>query len=380
MKKLFTLALAIIYAFSLNAQSLEQMMNKCIADHGAISVAVAVVKHNKIIYVGEFGKKQYFNGKHTDIIRIASISKTFVGTAVMTLVDQGKIDLDAPARNYLPFEFRNNPKYPDTDITVRMLMNHTSSIAKADYGNLDVINPDEDDAWYDCYKDWEPGTKYKYSNLGFNILAAIVEYASGERFDIYVRKHICEPLGLNASFNSADLDSTLFIPVFSWNKKKQCFTPQTTKAYAKMKIPAEKYKMGYSAAAFSGAGGMKISTTDLAKYMMMHMNYGELDGVRIISEKSSRMMQDYNTPTSPERITFYGLAMRQKPDWCGGKTVGGHLGSAFGVKTTMDFNVDEGWGFVTFSNGDVSGINGTGISQDLDKVLYEYFIAQDNDR
>lgn len=380
MKKSLVFILALTVAFSSTARSLEKMMNECISDYGAISVAVAVVKHNKLVYVGEFGKKSYFNGQHTDVVRIASISKTFVGTAVMTLVDAGKIDLDAPAAKYLPFELKNNPKYPSTTITVRMLMNHTSSISHSSYGSLDVINPAVNDSWTDCYKDWEPGTKYKYSNLGFNILAAIVEYASGERFDKYVRAHICEPLGLNASFNVEDLDASLCVPVFAWSKKDECFVPQSDKAYAKNPALAGNYRLGYDAAGFSGAGGMKISAKDLARYMMMHMNYGELDGVRILSENSSRAMQTYNTPTSPKRETFYGLAMRQKPDWCGGKTIGGHLGSAYGVKSTMDFNVEEGWGFVTLCNGDASSIGNSDISKALDNVLYEYFIAKDKNR
>lgn len=380
MKKLALFFVTLLLTFSSMAKSLEAMMKECMSDYGAIAVTVAVVKNNQIIYAGDFGPEKYFNGKHTDILRIASISKTFVGTAVMTLVDAGKIDLDTPAAKYLPFELKNNPKYPDTDITVRMLLNHTSSISRSNYKNLDVINPDEADDWYECYNDWKPGTKYKYSNLGFNILAAIVEYASGERFDIYVRKHICEPLGLNASFNVEDLDKDLFIPVFKWNKKKNEYVPQSNEAYSTIRKPYEKYVMGYDAALFSGAGGMKISATDLAKYMMMHMNLGELNGVRILSEESARLMQTYNTPTSPKRETFYGLAMRQKPNWCGGKTVGGHLGSAYGVKTTMNFNSKEGWGFVAFCNGSQEGIDGSGISQAMDNVLYDYFIRQNNDK
>lgn len=376
MKKILTLTLAVLMVIPAAGKSLEERMKQCMDKYGAIGVSVAVVRDNRIIYVGEFGSRDIsgtpFSGRHDDIYRIASISKTWVGTAIMQLVDEGRINLDDDAQKYLPVPLRH-PEYPNTVITVRMLLNHTAAVSRSTYKSLDYINPKIDDEWFKSYKDWEPGTKYKYSNLGFNILAAIIENASGERFDKYVRKHIVEPLGLNASFNPRDLDPELFVPLYKWDKKGKTFKDQSKKAYGCKSL--DRYRLGYDAPVFSGAGGMKICARDLATYMLMHMNGGEWNGVRIISRESSRLMQTYSTRINAEGTSAYGLAMRKKEDWCGGKTVGGHLGSAYGLYSTMDFNAEEGWGIVTLCNGAHAS-----VSQAFDNVLYKYFIEEGNDR
>lgn len=375
-KHFFLLILLIFVTVSATfAQTLEKDINKCLSKHGAIGVACAVVKDGEIVWVGEFGTKsldgEAFTGRHDDIFRIASISKSFGATAIMQLVDEGKISLDDDAQKYLPFPLRH-PEYPGTVITVRMLLNHTSSITYPQYFNLDCINPARNDEWTDCYKDWEPGTKYKYSNLGFNLVAAIVESASGERFDRYIKKHICDPLGMNASFNVEDLDAALFVPLYKWNKKRELFTNESAKAYKKMLKPDDRYVLGYDAALFSGAGGMKTSATDLAKYMIMHMHYGEYNGVRILSEKSSREMQTYNVKIN-NTGSGYGLGLRSKPNWVDGKTIGGHTGGAHGLHSIMTFVNDENWGTISIVNGCRYP---DGMLQELDNILYKHFIRK----
>ncbi len=373
MKRFFFSILAIIAIVApLSGQTLEQDIEKCLNDHGAIGLACVAVKDGKIIWAGEFGHKDLggapFSGEHNEIFRIASVSKSFGATSIMQLVEAGRMSLDDDAQKYLPFPLRH-PDHPDVVITVRMLLNHTSSIAHPDYKTLDVIDPAKNPQWQDCYHDWKPGTKYKYSNLGYNLIAAIIENVSGERFDVYVKKHICDPLGMNASFNVDDLDRNLMVPIYRWSKNKERFICTDKTAYKGIGKPYPDYVIGYDAALFSGAGGMKTSAVDLAKYMIMHMNLGEYEGVRIISQESARQMQTYSVSTGKNGA--YGFGLRSKDNWVDGKTVGGHTGGALGLHSIMTFVPQEHWGTVNIVNG---CRNDAGLLKELDNILYKYLI------
>jgi len=105
--------------------------------------------------------------------------------------------------------------------------------------------------------------------------------------------------------------------------------------------------MGYTTPTFSPTGGMKISATDLAKYMIMHMHRGKTGGIRVLSKKSSKTMQ---TKIATEEN--YGLALgTNREDIIPGEKMTGHTGSAYGVYSIMFFNQKEDFGFVVIVNG-----------------------------
>src|SRR5690606_28943173 len=108
----------------------EAAVNDIIAEHDVVGLSVAVVKDNKIIYSKAFGKKDVEKSrdlKSEDLFRIASISKSFCATSIMQLADAGKLSLDDDFSDLIGFKVRN-PKFPETVITLRMVMSHTSSI------------------------------------------------------------------------------------------------------------------------------------------------------------------------------------------------------------------------------------------------------------
>jgi CubicO group peptidase (beta-lactamase class C family) len=117
-------------------------------------------------------------------------------------------------------------------------------------------------------------------------------------------------------------------------------------AYAPRREEIQNYVMGYSTPVFSPTGGMKISATDLAKYMIMHMNKGEYKGIRIISKKSAKLMQ---TKISEEE--GYGMAIMNVDNMIPGKMMRGHTGSAYGLYSAMFFQPKEKFGIVVITNG-----------------------------
>ena len=330
----------------------EKDMEAYIAEIDAPGITCAVVKDNQVIYHHNFGVKDLATKEPVDdatLWRIASISKSFTATSLLQLVEQGKVSLTDDVSDLLGFKVRN-PKYPDVPITLEMLLSHTSSIndSQGYWTTIDIINPDINTSAGACYNDYAPGSGgYEYCNLNLNLAGTILERVSGERFDQYVVNHVLKPLGLYGGYCVDSLDKARFAHLYDWDAEAGQYVDNYDEAYAPRSEKVANYKMGHDALIFSPTGGMKISGLDLARYMTMHMNYGTTpDGVRIISEESSRNMQ---TPRSePEH---YGLNLWLDDHFVPGVTLVGHTGGAYGLRSAMFFHPDEKYGFVVICSG-----------------------------
>ncbi len=357
-------------------------------ESGTLGLAVAVVKDGRVVYTGSFGKRS--TDKDTplqdgDVFRIASISKSYTTSALLRLVEEGKIRLDDDVGDLVGFPVRN-PLYPDIPITVKMLLSHSSSLNDSQgYFNLDVLNPKTNPDYAKSYNDYEPGTEYEYCNLGFNTLGAIIEKISDVRFDNYVRDVVINPLNLFASFNVDDLPGATFVPLYH---------PDTTGFSETGRIgfrhsqgvygsPAPRidagYVMGYSAPMFSPTGGMKTSAMDLARYMSVHMHYGvdPRTGVRILSEDNARLMQ---TPVvEVNEANQYGLALKRTTNLISGEVMVGHTGSAYGLLSAMFFEPEKRFGFVVMTNGTTPDYRTyiddyAPLQREVVRILYRVFI------
>jgi CubicO group peptidase (beta-lactamase class C family) len=325
----------------------ETEINQIMKELDVVGLSVAVVKKGKIIYNHSFGLKDIASKtplSNNDIFRIASISKSFSATSIMQLVEGGKLSLDDDFSKLVGFTVRN-PKFPQAVITLRMIMSHTASLNDSQgYFTLDVINPDKNINYTKCYNDYEPGTKYQYCNLDYNMTGTVIERTSGERFDNYVRNHILKPLKLYGGYCVDSLDSKLFVTLYDYDSTKTLVA--SPGAYDPRRTEIQNYVMGYSTPIFSPTGGMKISAADLARYMTMHMKRGKYKGVRIISKKSSRIMQ-----TTVAQKEGYALALMHTDTLIPGEMLTGHTGSAYGLYSAMFFNAKEKFGIVVITNG-----------------------------
>ena len=350
MKKLSTLVIVIFCSLQSFGQfeKAEAGMLAIMQESKVVGISVAVVKNNKIIYTHSFGQKDIEqNTPLTDdcVFRIASISKSFSATSIMQLVEANKISLDDDISKLLGFKIRN-PKYPETVITLRMIMSHLSSINDSQgYFTLDAINAEKNPDWAKCFNDYEPGKGYMYCNLNYNMTGTIIEKVSGERFDQYVKHHVLDPLKLYGGYCVDSLDINSFATIYEFNVDSIRFYP-TPAAYAPRSVEIKNYEMGKSTPIFSPTGGMKISATDLAKYMIMHSRQGKYNGGRIISKQSAKEMQ---TALSSEE--GYGLAIETTDHMIPGKIMKGHTGSAYGLFSAMFFHPQEKFGIVVISNG-----------------------------
>ncbi|MEO6682545.1 MAG: serine hydrolase domain-containing protein [Ginsengibacter sp.] len=350
LKSIFPLIVLLLMAFSSLAQieKAELDIRTIMKDRPVMGLSVAVVKEGKLIYTHSFGYKNKENNvplTNESLFRIASISKSFTVTSLMQLIEKKKLNFKDDVSDLMGFKVRN-PRFPDKVITLEMLLSHTSSINDSQgYFTLDVIDPSKNPNWEKCFNDYEPGKGYQYCNLNFNMAGTILEKYSGERFDQYVVNHVLKPLKLYGGHNVNSLDSSMFATIYDYNLDSGKFISSPL-AYAPRKKEIDNYVMGYTTPVFSPTGGLKISAPDLARYMMMHMNNGKLNGVRIISPKSERAMRK---PRSEKEN--YGLALLTTDKLIPGQTLIGHTGSAYGLFSAMFFEPKKKYGIVVISNG-----------------------------
>lgn len=347
-------------------------------------------------------------------VRIASISKFVLTAAFMTLVEEGKVDLDADISDYLGFELRN-PNFPNRKITTRQVVSHTSSIRDGAYYFIglsenfqDFFIPDgKGDRSAEHYDngnhfaqndDQGPGDYFTYSNLNFGILSGIAEKVSGQRMDIFVKERLLDKLGLTSSFSVCNLHSNNFENLATlyrrgdggetWNPDGpwieqvdgdpiRCY--YESESYARGEtpdlLPLDNYKLGQNPTLFSPQGGLRASSRDLAIIMLMLLNDGMHNGEQVLAKSSiSEMMKivwKYNSnlnnghtggesaeddKTAQGMMTAYGLSTHivDLKDWGlsdESRTLYGHLGSAYGLQGQFWFDPSKDEGIITFITG-----------------------------
>ena len=330
------------------AQSANDVMQELMKETGSVGMSVAVVKKGKLIFTDAYGYRDLENEKLLDskhIFRIASISKSFTATSIMQLVDAGKVNLDEDVSNLIGFTVRN-PKFPDKIISLRLMLSHLSSINDNEgYFNLDVIDPNKNPNWMKAYSDYAPGDSFLYCNLNYNMIGAILERASQQRFDDYVIQQVLKPLSLYGGYDVTKLDSSRFAYIYEYNTDSKKYT-RSAGAYAVRSELKDGYQLGRTTPVFSPTGGMKISAPDLAQYMMMHMRMGKYKGGRLLSKKNAMLMQEPVSLKEP-----YGFALETSTTMIPGEILIGHTGVAYGLYSAMFFHPDKEYGIVVIING-----------------------------
>ena len=321
-----------------------------------------------------------------DPVRIASISKLVLSIGVMRLVEQGKLDLDADVSDALGWTLRN-PAFPDKKISLRLLLSHTSSLTDG-AGYWQVPLDGEFRKLLDDPKAWDaqhaPGTYWRYANVGFPLIGAVMERSTGERMDLLMQRLVLQPLGLHACYGwpSCDYATAARAVVLYGEGEPQVDDNQGKKPACGITKASDgscdlgKWRAGAATNVFGPQGGLRISAKDLSKIGRLLLGDGEVDGVRLLTPESVRAMigpewswKDGNGLTLEEddpirtRGGFtcrYGLAVQTLASGlpgCGDDPFGdgvqrvGHSGNAYGLLAGLWVDRKAGTGVVYFSTG-----------------------------
>lgn len=180
--------------------SVDAFILNMMAEKQIPGLSLAIVHDQKLIKVKGYGlldREQNVKVRPNSIFPIASMSKPLTATAIMLLVEEGKIDLDAPIGTYL---LQVPPAWES--ITVRRLLNHTAGVTENIYqGNTSALREPSGyvEAASQLPLDFQPGEAWMYSNTGYNLAAAIVEQVSGQSFESFMQARIFEPLEMNST-------------------------------------------------------------------------------------------------------------------------------------------------------------------------------------
>jgi CubicO group peptidase (beta-lactamase class C family) len=314
-----------------------------------------------------------------DPARVASISKLVVAIGVMKLVEQGRLDLSSGVSHWLGWPLRN-PGFRDRSITLAMLLSHTSSVREHDDDYAIPLGGSLQAAMQDPLN-WDPqhgpGDNYfQYANMNFPIVASIVEKVTGERFDIWMRREVLEPMKLDSCYNwptcsdaaaaqAVELDSPAGEPLKDdLHGQRPACAVQVSEGEA---CDLTRWKPGENGSLFAPQGGLRISARGLARVGRMLLNGGTLDGVRLLSPQSVDTLltqvwrsDGSNGITDHGFYCSYGRATQQIPtpapgcaDDMGtrGRTLVGHAGDAYGLKSGIWIDRANGLGIAYFVTG-----------------------------
>ena len=313
-----------------------------------------------------------------DPVRVASISKLVVAIGVMKLVEQGKLDLRSDVSRWLGWPLRN-PAFPGRPITLTQLLSHTSSVRDHDdqYAiplggtvQAEMVDPRSWDAAHG------PGdTYFTYANMNFPIIASIIERVTGERFDIWMRREVLDPMRIDACYNwptCSDAAAARAVVLMQSGKAvrddlggKRPDCPVFVRDGESCDL--SRWRLGENGALFSPQGGLRISARGLARVGRMLIGGGMIDGVRILSPAAVETLltpawrfDGGNGNTDHGFYCTYGLATQAIPTrFAGcrddpvadGRTRVGHAGDAYGVRSGLWIDRARGTGVAFFVTG-----------------------------
>ena len=322
-------------------QEFNAYMRASISKANIAGMGIGIVSGDSILFTQGYGysdikTKEPFTPQ--TVMNIASISKTFVGVALMHLVEKGMIDLDDDVNNFLPFKVLN-PHLPESIITPRNLMSHSSGIKDDQkvylpsyhYGGdspiplgeflKDYLSPNGTHYSKKNFTKSRPGKKFVYSNIGAGLAGYIVECVSGKPLNIFTREIIYKPLGMN---NTCWFLSEMDLAKHSrlYESKNNNTLLDNIDLYGLTTYPD---------------GGVRTTVADLSYYLLCIMNKGLYKGTRILKEETVSEM------LTPDYIASYTKF------WGIGDQIG-HGGGDPGVSTGMYYVPKDELGIIYFIN------------------------------
>ncbi|MEK6702712.1 MAG: serine hydrolase domain-containing protein [Planctomycetota bacterium] len=299
------------------SKSIEGIAARALAQPNAVGLSIAVAKGDQVVFAGSFGKADLetgFAGDKDTLFRIGSVTKQFTAAAVMKLVEQGKLSLDDTLAKLLP-DFPATPK----PVTLRQLLNHTSGIWSytsddkfmGREATLELTPAELVAIFKDHAPDFDPGTKWNYSNSGYYLLGEIIAKTSGKTYAQFVQDELLTPQGLARTRYESNRE---IIP-----NRAQGYTYEKGKLFNDKSIGAD----------VPGAAGSLLSSAE----GLVRWNLALASG-KVVSPKSYEQMSTSATlPDGSE--TRYGFGL-QLGVWEGRPRVA-HGGGIFGFTSQLTY-------------------------------------------
>jgi len=311
-------------------------------------LSASIVIDEEVVWQNSYGYANFEENKkvvNETLFKIASVSKTLTATCLMQLYEQEYFNLHDPINNYLPFNV-THPLYPSTNITFHMLLTHSSGIND----NWEYLFHFVGDSpisfqtflheylipgglYYDeanNFCSWEPGTNWKYTNVGVALVGYLVEIISGIDFTTYTENFLFSPLDMfESGWYLRDLNESHIAMPYYWNG-----------------LDYEPY--GHIGWVDVPAGDLRTSSSQLINFLTMFINNGSFNSQEILNSETVSLM------LTPQLPFNQNLGLIWWKNSIGGRTVWGHGGSDYGARAQMHFDPETKIGVVVLTNGEAS--------------------------
>ena len=314
---------------------LDEFVVRHMRETSAPGMTLALANRNGLIRVSTYGYADTKAGQRVvpeTLFEIGSISKSFVGLVLLQLHDEGKLDLNKPIVEYLPW-LKINSKF--AAITTHHVLTHTAGLPGAPL-LLDALLAE-------LWTAYEPGKRFLYSNTGYNILGFLIEAIDKRPFADAMRARLLAPLGMNASspIITNDLRKAMAIGYEPLNEGKPypLHGPLAEAQWIEVDI---------------AAGSVASTPADMAKYIRMLLNRGALPKGRLISEESFALFTKpaINSPYRGEPASYgYGMWVSD----VGGHTRLRHTGGMVAFSSSIDVDLTGNIGAFASVNANLRG-------------------------
>lgn len=369
-------------------ERLHQGMQGFVDRHEVAGIVTLVARDGKIVDLHANGFQDIEKNvpmKTDSIFRIASMSKPITSVAIMMLYEEGKLLLNDPVSKYIPafkssrvlegLDANATPVGARRGITIRDLLTHRSGITYGFLSGGPVGNGYRKNGVTDGLTTTtmtleeginklaaeplvsQPGAAFNYS-LSTDVLGRVVEVASGQPFNVFLRERIFKPLKM--------VDTDFIVPESKWSRFVTVYSPDGKGGIRPMNDPESfgntnmspfaYYKEGKTY--FSGGAGLASTAADYARFGNMLVNGGVLDGVRLLSPKTIELMTASHTSDLPQPVAFIGAGKNWGLAW--------QVVTDLGATQTLGSPGMYGW----------SGIYGTNFWVDPKEKLVSIMMVQ----
>lgn len=339
-------------AQTLDLAQVDQEVDRIFSRARTIGGSLVIMKDGQVVYERDYGLRSVNSKLPVDertYFKMGCVTKLVSTLAILQLVDEGLVELDADISQYFGYTIRN-PYYPRTPITLRRLMSHTSTVSEAGgYNRLSSTvaqmlgNKKRSPA---NFRRAQPWNSYRYSNFGSGLVGSIVEAVSGQSVARFVQERLFDPLQIDASLVASWLKEPEHISNLHRNGKLyKAGSRYLRDAYEDFASPDTHYR--------TMVGGLFIRSRDLARLTYALATDGSLDGHRLLSERTTLLMreQQHLLGASVTGESPYGLFMERNTRVLPGKVIYGHQGMTGGANNNSYFEPDSGFVFTLTTNG-----------------------------
>ncbi len=324
----------------------EDRLPALLEQHDVPAASVGVMREGDVAVhaAGVLNRATGVEATTDSVFQIGSITKLWTSSLVMQLVDEGRVDLDAPVRRYLP-DFRIADEAAAGQITVRHLLTHTSGFEGdvfTDTGSGDDCVEKYLGVLHDVPQLFPPGTMWSYNNAGFVVLGRLIEVLREAQYDVCLRRHLLGPLGIDHAATSP-YEAILFRAAVGHIETEPGtgFQPAPVWALTRSNIPA--------------GSMLAMDTGSLLQFAWMHLDDGRGAGTPLLAPGTAARMRA-SEAVLPELGHFgdsWGLGFERfdRPDGL----VVGHDGNTIGQSAFLRMVPDAGVAVALLTNGGNAG-------------------------